>query len=109
MKEIGVTHLPYKQAPYRYVSGDAPSGDEATKGVEPNLPEGKQFTTCASHLIRLLYAARQTRPDLTIATTRLTSSMTRWNTLHDKAKSSYVLCAPLRYGRFELLLVQSRY
>ena len=84
MKEIGVTHLPFKPSPYHAESGDSPAVDSTTIGQEPSLPEGLQSKTCASHLMKLLYAARQTRPDLTTAIVRLASAISKWNVIHDK-------------------------
>ena len=41
--------------------------------------------TASSHLMKLLYAARLCRPDLTVAITRLAAKVTSWNTSHDRS------------------------
>ena len=105
--EIGVSTLPFRATPYHLTSGDAPPDDIATRGVEPDVPAGKQAGSCASHLMRLLYAARQTRPDLTTAITRLTSSITRWNQLHD-VELHQLMCYAAHHARDTMHFVLSR-
>ena len=46
---------------------------------------GEQSATCPSHLVKLLFAARLSRPDITMAITRLASKVSSWNTSHDRA------------------------
>lgn len=82
--EIDVRTLPRRVSPYHDVSGDAPPLDGNNLGTMPEIPRGAQSSTCASHLMKLLYAARQSRPDLLLAISRLASAVSRWNVLHDQ-------------------------
>ena len=40
---------------------------------------------CSSHLMKLLFAARLSRPDITVAIMRLASKVSSWNTSHGRA------------------------
>ena len=76
--EIGAKKLAEARTPY------LPENiwDFAPKGGEP---AGEQSATCSSHLMKLLFAARLSRPDIMVAITRLASKVSSWNTSHDRA------------------------
>eukprot|EP00972_Heterocapsa_arctica_P066781 9854431-Heterocapsa_arctica.AAC.1 len=71
-KELGLSHLPEVHAPFQ--------GELA---CDTSDPAGEMSGSCASHLMRLLFAARMARPDLIVAITRLASHVSRWKCLHD--------------------------
>ena len=75
MEETGVKHLAAARTPY-------PAEDFDPKA---NAVPGVHAKTASSHLMKLLYAARVCRPDLTVAITRLAAKVTSWNTSHDRA------------------------
>ena len=75
MEETGVKHLAAARTPY-------PTEDFDPKA---NAVPGVHAKTASSHLMKLLYAARVCRPDLTVAITRLAAKVTSWNTSHDRA------------------------
>jgi hypothetical protein len=75
MEETGVKHLAAARTPY-------PTEDCDPKA---NAVPGVHAKTVSSHLMKLLYAARVCRPDLTVAITRLAAKVTSWNTSHDRA------------------------
>ena len=72
--ELGLSALPPVHAPFQ--------GELA---AEQGEPAGKLAHSCASHLMRLLFAARMARPDLLVAITRLASHVSKWKAVHDKA------------------------
>ena len=76
--EIGAKKLAEARTPYlpENVWDFAPKGGEQA---------GEQSATCSSHLMKLLFAARLSRPDITVAITRLASKVSSWNTSHDRA------------------------
>jgi hypothetical protein len=74
--EVGVVSLPRVATPYLEV-------DTAVSEAEA-LP-GLQKGTCASHLMKLLYAARMCCPWLVTIICRLASHLTRWSVYHDRA------------------------
>jgi hypothetical protein len=53
--------------------------------VDDDAPEGKMKASAASHLMRLLYAARVARPDLITSVTRLAHHVSKWKMQHDIA------------------------
>lgn len=72
------------------------SGDKALRSVAtPYLQEelagdetekaGAFASNAAQHLMRLLYAARVSRPDLMVGVTRLAHHVSRWKERHDRA------------------------
>ena len=75
MEETGATHLAFARTPY--LPDDFDPKADATPGVHAG--------TASSHLMKLLYAARVCRPDLTVGITRLAAKVTSWNTSHDRA------------------------
>lgn len=82
MHEIGVSSLPFVATPFLEDRFADKPGDV-----------GNQSSTCASHLMKLLYAARMCRPDITVAVTRLASFVSKWQPEHDaklKRLMSYV-------------------
>jgi len=72
MEEIGVKSLAKVDTPYLDEKFSEPDGS------------GKQNNTAASHLMKILFAARMCRPDLTVAITKLASCVSRWTAEHDK-------------------------
>jgi len=71
---------------------DTPYAAEDTAG-DTDEPVGLLSGVCASHLMRLLYAARVARPDLQTAIVRLAKHITKWKARHDRCLSrlfSYV-------------------
>ena len=76
--EIGAKKLAEARAHYLPES----IWDFAPKGGEQ---AGGQSATCSSHLMKLLFAARLSRPDITVAITRLASKVSSRNTSHDRA------------------------
>jgi hypothetical protein len=68
MQERGLTSLPFVPTPYLDEKFDD----------SPNPPAGKMAKSCASHLMKILYAARLTRADLIVATTLLARRVTKW-------------------------------
>jgi len=75
MEEAGEKNLSSVRTPY-LPEQFTPKSEE---------PEGVFSKTCSSHLMKLLFAARLARPDLTVAITRLASKVTAWNRSHDRA------------------------
>ena len=76
--EIGATKLAEARTPYlpKNVWDFAPKEEEQA---------GEQSSTRSSHLMKLLFAARLSRPDVTVAITRLASKVSSWNTSYDRA------------------------
>ena len=70
--ELGSERLVPAGTPY---SSELLAADDA--------PPGRFAKTCASHLMRLLFAARMARPDLITAITRMASHISRWKEVHD--------------------------
>ena len=68
MQERGLTSLPFVPTPYLDEKFDD----------NPDPPAGKMAKSCASHLMKVLYAARLTRADLIVATTLLARRVTKW-------------------------------
>ena len=84
--EVGPTKLPAVASPY--LDADTPMTPEDA------LP-GRQAATCASHLMKLLYAGRMCCPWLVTAITRLASHLTRWSQHHDRAlRRAHGICCP---------------
>ena len=75
MAEAGLEKLPAARSPYL-------SEDFAPKGGEE---AGRFASTAASHLMKVLFAARLCRPDLLVCITRLASKVSTWNKSHDRA------------------------
>ena len=75
MKEAGIANLASVRTPYLTEDFD-PKAD----GVP-----GIYASSASSHLMKLLYAARVCRPDLTVGITRLAAKVTSWNVSHDRA------------------------
>ena len=77
--EIAATKLAEARTPYlpEDIWDFAPKGGEQA---------GEQSATCSSHLTKLLFAARLSRPDITVAITRLASKVSSWKTSHDRAR-----------------------
>ena len=75
--EIGAKKLAEACTPYlpENIWDFAPEGGEQA---------GERSATCPSHL-KLLFAARFSRPDITVAITRLASKVSSRNTSHDRA------------------------
>ena len=71
--EIGVTKLTVARSPYL---------DENFENGKDQ--PGKFASTAASHLMKLLFAARLCRPDLLVAITRLATRVSAWQQCHDK-------------------------
>ena len=69
MKEASVTTLPFVPTPYL----DEKFEDDPTKRVR-----GKFAKTCASDLMKLLYAARLVRADFLVANTLLARRVSKW-------------------------------
>jgi hypothetical protein len=61
---------------------DTPYTAEDTAG-DSDEPAGLLSSVCASHLMRLLYAARVARPDIQTAIVRLAKYITKWKVRHD--------------------------
>ena len=90
----------------RLVPAGTPYVAELT--AEADEEPGVFAKTSASHLMRMLFAARMARPDLITAITRLASHISRWKVVHDGALKrilSYCgqtlgleLCGSLRAG-----------
>ena len=59
--------------------------DRETAANEVENQPGEQAKTCASHLMKLLFAARMACPWLLVPITRLASFVTRWTVFHDLA------------------------
>ena len=76
--EIGSKRLAEVRTPYLPES----VWDFAHKG---NEQVGEQSSTCSSHLMKLLFAARLSRPDIIVPITRLASKVSSWNASHDRA------------------------
>lgn len=74
MKERGITTLPFVHTPYLDEKFDD----------SPNPIPGKMAKTCASHLMKVLYAARLTRADLIVATTLLARRVSKWYADEDR-------------------------
>ena len=76
--EIGSTKLAEVRAPYlpENIWDFAPMGGEQA---------GEQSAKCLSHLMKLLFVARPSRPGIVVAITRLASEASSWNTSHDRA------------------------
>lgn len=74
-EETGVTEIRGAATPYHY--SEATEEDLATPGA--------QAPTAASHLMKILYAARMCRPDLTTGVARLAPYVSngRWTRFHD--------------------------
>ena len=88
--EVGATRLAKARTPYlpENIWDIAPKGSEQA---------GEQSATCSSHLMKLLFAARLSRPHPTVAITRLASKVSSWNTSHDRAPTKlmqYVATKP---------------
>eukprot|EP00972_Heterocapsa_arctica_P052101 7665164-Heterocapsa_arctica.AAC.1 len=64
-------------------NADTPYAAEDTAGDAEELP-GVLAGVCASHLMRLLFAARVARPDLQTAIVRLAKHITKWKQRHDR-------------------------
>jgi hypothetical protein len=62
---------------------DTPYQSEDTAG-DSDEPAGLMSKVCASHLMRLLYAARVARPDIQTAIVRLAKHITKWKVRHDR-------------------------
>jgi hypothetical protein len=73
---VGAGHLKLQKA-------DTPYTAEDTAG-DSDEPAGVLSGVCASHLMRLLYAARVARPDLQTAIVRLAKYITKWKVRHDR-------------------------
>ncbi|WP_288992781.1 hypothetical protein, partial [uncultured Marinobacter sp.] len=87
-KIIGAAHLKLHKA-------DTPYAAEDTAG-STDEPPGVLSGVCASHLMRLLYAARVARPDIQTAIVRLAKHITKWKARHDRCLQrlfSYVHCS----------------
>ena len=71
--EIRATKLAGARTPYlpENIWDFAPKGREQA---------GEQSATCSSRLMKLLFAARLSRLDVTVAITRLASKTSSWNT-----------------------------
>jgi hypothetical protein len=83
----GASHLKLQKADTPYTSEDNAGDDDE--------PAGVLATVCASHLMRLLFAARVARPDLQTAIVRLAKSITKWKARHDRSLQrlmSYTSC-----------------
>ena len=74
-EETGVKHLAAARISYSTEEFDS----------KANTVPGVYAKAASSHLMRLLYAARMCRPDLTVAIVRLAAKVTSWNTSHDRA------------------------
>ena len=74
-EEIGAKSLPPVRTPYL-------EEDFLPKGHDG---PGLQAKSAASHLMKLLFAARLCRPDLLVAITRLASKVSCWQLCHDRA------------------------
>ena len=75
MEKTGVKHL--AAARTLYPTDDFESKAKAVPGVHAK--------TASSHLMKLLYAARVRRPELTVAIPMLAAKVTRRNTSHDRS------------------------
>ena len=73
MQEVGVKHLPNVETPFL-----------EEKFNDPDGAKGDQAGTAASHLMKVLFAARMCRPDLTVGITKLASNIANWKPEHDK-------------------------
>ena len=62
---------------------DTPYAAEDTAG-DTDEPAGLLSGVCASHLMRLLYAARVARPDIQTAIVRSAKYITIWKARHDR-------------------------
>jgi hypothetical protein len=74
---------------------DTPYAAEDTAG-DSDEPAGVMSGVCASHLMRLLYAARVARPDIQTAIVRLAKHISKWKVRHDRCLQrlmSYVSCS----------------
>jgi hypothetical protein len=74
---------------------DTPYAAEDTAG-DSDEPAGVMSGVCASHLMRLLYAARVARPDIQTAIVRLAKHISKWKARHDRCLQrlmSYVSCS----------------
>ena len=67
----------------KLVMADTPYTTEDTAG-DTDEPQGVMSSVCASHLMRLLFAARVARPDLQTAIVRLAKHITKWKCRHDR-------------------------
>jgi hypothetical protein len=74
--EVGVKTLPIVPTP---------SLDQDTPLTEQEAMPGKQASTCASHLMKVLFAARMASPWLVTMINRLAKHVTHWSVFHDKA------------------------
>ena len=72
-QEIGSELLKAASTPYIY---DEPTGEESP---------GLQAPTAASHLMKIMYAARMCRPDITTGVQKLSPFITKWSSYHDRA------------------------
>ncbi len=75
-KIVGAASLKLQKA-------DTPYTAEDTAG-DSDEPAGLLSGVCASHLMRLLYAARVARPDIQTAIVRLAKYITKWKARHDR-------------------------
>ena len=74
--EIGVKRLPAVLTP---------SLDQDTPMTQEEAAPGNQALSCASHLMKLLFAARMACPWLITQINRLAKHVTKWSLYHDKA------------------------
>ncbi len=68
---------------------DTPYTAEDTAG-DSDEPPGVMSSVCASHSMRLLFAARVARPDLQTAIVRLAKHITKWKCRHDRCLQRFV-------------------
>ena len=69
-------NLPFAATPY--LEADTPT-------TTAEGEEGAQKATCASHLMKLLFAARMSAPWLCVGIQKLASFVSKWTRFHDKA------------------------
>jgi hypothetical protein len=83
MKELGVIILPFVPTPFL---------DEKFEDDPNKVVPGKFAKTCASHLMKLLYAARLARADFLVANTMLARRVSKCFSDEDRRAQVNVLC-----------------
>ena len=67
------------------VEGTPHLTEETGEVLDAPDPTSRFHHSAPSHLMKVLYGARMSRPDLTFCVSRLASSVTRWSKHHDRA------------------------
>lgn len=93
MKESGVSSLPYVATPYL---------DEVFTDDPGLLIQGKFESTCASHLMKLLFSARMVRADIIVATTLLARRVSKWFTDEDR-RLHRLMCYVFHHANLKLI------